>query len=108
MNQFSHNFKENEQIFDRLKLKLTVSHSIDKMNIFEAKSAFSKDSLLHCDHIENYIFYQNEQFSVVLSSGHQNEHFQGIACSRLVYLYQILWILRKLIIFSDLHEIYAF
>ena len=53
-------------------------------------------------------FKENEQFSVVLSSGHQNEHFQEIACSRLVSLYKILWILRKLTIFSDLHEIYAF
>ena len=37
VNQFSHNFKVNEHIFHRLKLKLTVSHSIDKMNIFEVK-----------------------------------------------------------------------
>ena len=85
-----------------------MSHSIDKMNIFEAKSAFSKDSLLHCDHIENYIFYQNEQFSVVLSSGHQNEHFQEIACSRLVSLHQILWILRKMTYFRKINKINRF
>ena len=42
-------------------IKLTLSHSIDKMNIFEAKSAFSKDSLLHCEHMENYVFSHNEQ-----------------------------------------------
>ena len=53
-------------------------------------------------------FKENEQFSVVLSSGHQNEHFQEITCSRLVSLHEILWILGKLTIFSDLHEIYAF
>ena len=44
-----------------IKIKLTASHSIDKMNIIEAESAFSKDSLLHCDHMENYVFSQNEQ-----------------------------------------------
>ena len=44
-----------------IEIKLTVSHSIDKMNIFEAKSAFSKDSLLHSEHMENYVFSHNEQ-----------------------------------------------
>ena len=53
-------------------------------------------------------FKENEQFSVVLSIGQQNGQFQGIACSRLVLLHEILWTLRKLTIFSDLHEIYAF
>ena len=69
VNQFLHNFKENEQIFDQLKL--------------------------------NSLFKENEQFSVVLSSGHQNEHFQEIACSRLVSLHQILWILRKMTYFKE-------
>ena len=46
-------------------------------------------------------FKENEQFSVVLSSGHQNEHFQEIACSRLVSLHQILWILRKMTYFKE-------
>ena len=44
-----------------IEIKLTVSHSIAKMNIFEGKLGFSKDSLLHCDHMENYVFSQNEQ-----------------------------------------------
>ena len=39
---------------------------------------------------------------------HKIGQFQGIACYRLVSLHEILWILRKLTIFSDLHEIYAF
>ena len=34
--------------------------------------------------------------------------FQKRASYRLVYLYQKSWILGKLTIFSDLHEIYAF
>ena len=46
-------------------------------------------------------FKENEQFSVVLSSGHQNEHFQEIACSRLVSLHKILWILRKMTYFKE-------
>ena len=50
-------------------------------------------------------FKENEQFSAVLWSGHQNENFQEIACSRLVSLHQILWILRKLANLSDLTEI---
>ena len=50
-------------------------------------------------------FKENEQFSVVLSIGQQNEHFQEIACSRVVSLHQILWILRKLANLSDLTEI---
>ena len=43
-----------------IEIKLTVSYSIAKMNIFEAKSVFSKDSLLHCEHMENYVFSHNE------------------------------------------------
>ena len=93
-------------------------------------------------------FKENEQFSVVLSIGQQNDHFQGISCirfqrrytvqcifikneqnehismklsklkkyqilgnfqeiafHRLVYLYEKLWILRKLANLSDLTEI---
>ena len=72
-----------------------MSYSIDKMNIFEAKSAFSKDSLFHCDHMENYVFpkmnkfKENEQFSVVLSIGQQNDHFQGISCIRFQRRYTV-------------------
>ena len=59
-----------------------MNQSIDKMNIFEAKSAFSKDSLLHCEHMENYHkmnkFKENEQFLMVLSIGQQNEHILRI------------------------------
>ena len=93
-------------------------------------------------------FKENEQFSVVLSIGQQNDHFQGISCirfqrrytvqcifikneqnehismklsklkkyqilgnfqeiafHRLVYLYEKLWILRKLANLSDLTEL---
>ena len=46
MNQFLHNFKENEQIFDRLKI--------------------------------NKLFKENEQFSMALSIGQQNEHILSI------------------------------
>ena len=42
VNQFSHNFKENEQIFDQLKL--------------------------------NYLFKENEHFSVLLSIGQSNDN----------------------------------
>ena len=53
-------------------------------------------------------FKENEQFSVVLSSGHQNEHFQEIACSRLVSLHKILWILRKMTYFKKMNKINTF
>ena len=39
---------------------------------------------------------ENQQFLVVLSSGHQNEHFQEIA------FYGLVWLLRKLYIFIKL------
>ena len=47
-------------------------------------------------------FKENEQFSVVLSSGHQNEHFQEIACSRLVYLNENFYIFIKWTDFSEI------
>ena len=49
--------------------------------------------------------------TVLLSIGQQNDHFQEIACIRFqrsytVQCHEILWILGKLTIFSDLHEIF--
>ena len=40
-------------------------------------------------------FKENEQFSVVLSIGQQNDHFQGITCSRLVYFNENFYIFIK-------------
>ena len=72
-----------------------MSHSIDKMNIFEAKSAFSRDSLLPfgvliskiMDFKENGLFQenkQNEQISVIPME------FQKRVFYRLLYLSEIL------------------
>ena len=49
-------------------------------------------------------FKENQQFSVILSSGHQNEHFQDIACSRLVSLLRKLCIFTKWTHFSEITD----
>ena len=79
MNKFKENdlFQENEQN-EHISVKLQIPMDFQK-------TAFYRSGLNE----------QNEQFSVVLSSGHQNDHFQEIACSRLVYLNENFYIFIK-------------
>ena len=61
-----------------------MTYSIAKMNIFEAKSAFSKTAcftviiwkIMYFHEMNK--FKENEQFSMVLSIGQQNEHILRI------------------------------
>ena len=85
-----------------------MSHSIDKMNIFEAKSAFQKTACftviiwkIMYFHTMNK-FKENEQFSVVLSIGQQNDYFQGILASDFKGAFPFTMTVSKIIHFKEI------
>ena len=93
-----------------IEIKLTVSHSIDKWTYLKQNQHFQKTACFTVITWKTIYFpkmnrfKENQQFSVVLSSGHQNEHFQDIACSHLVSLLRKLWIFTIWTHFSEITD----